>query len=126
MALNFVLMLTEQDRTIPDAVDVYEKLLVDELRLIAFKDVGTDPHMARDLTEAAHADGRSVLLELADTSDAGQEAGCQLALDLGVEPGDRNVAAERGSGLRGQRLDRVLAVRRSPVRKPAGAGQLAR
>jgi hypothetical protein len=85
VALNFVLMLTEQDRTIPDAVDVYEKLSVDELRLIAFKDVGTDPHMARDLTEAAHADGRSVLLELADTSDAGQEIGCRLALDLGVD-----------------------------------------
>ncbi|WP_338778203.1 hypothetical protein [Streptomyces sp. DG1A-41] len=85
MELNFVLMLTEQDRTIPDAVDVYQKLSVDELRLIAFKDVGTDPHMARDLTDAAHADGRSVLLELADTSDAGQEAGCRLALDLGVD-----------------------------------------
>ncbi|GGV80408.1 4-hydroxythreonine-4-phosphate dehydrogenase [Streptomyces gelaticus] len=85
MALNFVLMLTEKDRTIPDAVDVYEKLSVDELRIIAFKDVDTDPHMARDLTEAAHADGRSVLLELADTSEAGQERGCQLALDLGVD-----------------------------------------
>ncbi|MGW4378913.1 hypothetical protein [Kitasatospora sp. NPDC004531] len=78
-------MLTEQDITIPDAVDVYQKLAVDELRLIAFKDVGTDPIMAKDLTEAAHADGRSVLLELADTSDAGQERGYQLALDLGVD-----------------------------------------
>jgi hypothetical protein len=85
VALNFVLMLTEKDMTIPDAVDVYEKLSVDELRIIAFKDVGTDPHMAKDLTEAAHADGRSVLLELADMSDAGQERGYQMALDLGVD-----------------------------------------
>ncbi|WP_434444292.1 hypothetical protein [Lentzea sp. E54] len=78
--------------TIPDAVDVYEKLSVDELRNIAFKDVGIDPHMARDLTEAAHADGRSVLLELADMSDAGQERGYRFALDLGV---DRVIGAWR-------------------------------
>jgi hypothetical protein len=92
VALNFVLMLTEKDVTIPDAVDVYGKLSVDELRILAFKDVGIDPHMARDLTEAAHADGRSVLLELADMSDAGQERGYQFALDLGV---DRVVGAWR-------------------------------
>ncbi|USX53519.1 hypothetical protein [Lentzea sp. HUAS12] len=85
-------MLTEKDLTIPDAVDVYEKLSVDELRIIAFKDTGTDPRMAEDLTAAAHADGRSVLLELADMSDAGQERGYQLALDLGV---DRVVGAWR-------------------------------
>ncbi|MDT8912415.1 hypothetical protein [Amycolatopsis sp. PS_44_ISF1] len=85
MALNFVLMLTEKDVTIPDAVTVYEKLSADGLRTLAFKDVGIDPHLAEDLTEAAHADGRSVLLELADTSDAGQERGYRFALDLGVD-----------------------------------------
>ncbi|MFD0883139.1 hypothetical protein ACFQ08_00970 [Streptosporangium algeriense] len=85
MTLTFVLMLTEKDMTIPDAITVYEKLSVDALRTIAFKDVGTDPSMARDLTDAAHEDGRSVLLELADMSDAGQERGYRLALDLGVD-----------------------------------------
>ncbi|MFE6040536.1 hypothetical protein [Streptomyces sp. NPDC056452] len=85
VAVNFVLMLTEKDVTIPDALEVYEKLAVDSLRNIAFKDVGADRQMVQDLTDAAHADGRSVLLELADMSDRGQEQGLQLGVDLGVD-----------------------------------------
>ncbi|MGY5060716.1 nitronate monooxygenase [Streptomyces sp. 900105755] len=82
---HFVLMLTDRDVTIPDAVEVYSALRIPELRHVAFKDVGADPQMLRDLTGAAHADGRSVLLELADMSDRGQSKGLQLAVDLGVD-----------------------------------------
>ncbi|GAA2367507.1 hypothetical protein Cme02nite_28760 [Catellatospora methionotrophica] len=85
MAVNFVLMLTERDVTIPDAVEVYRGLEVDGLAHVAFKDVGVEPSAARKLTDAAHADGRQVLLELADLSDHGQEQGLRLALDLGVD-----------------------------------------
>jgi hypothetical protein len=92
VAVSFVLMLTEKDVTIPDALEVYENLAVDVLRNIAFKDVGVNRRTAQDLTDAAHADGRSVLLELADMSDRGQEQGFQLAMDLGV---DRVVAGWR-------------------------------
>ncbi|GAA2909489.1 hypothetical protein Acy02nite_89060 [Actinoplanes cyaneus] len=83
--VNFVLMLTERDVTIPDALQVYRDLVADELRTIAVKDVGADPEMIRELTRAAHEDGRSVLLELADMSEKGQERGYELALDLGVD-----------------------------------------
>jgi hypothetical protein len=82
---NFVLMLTERDVTIPDAVEVYSTLTVDSLRHIAFKDVGADQGMLKELTDAIHDDGRSALLEIADMSDHGQEAGLQLAMDLGVD-----------------------------------------
>jgi hypothetical protein len=71
---------------------VYEKLDVDGLKHVAFKDVGVDRNVARDLTDAAHADGRTVLLELADLTDRGQEQGMRLAADLGV---DRVVARWR-------------------------------
>lgn len=89
---NFVLMLTERDVTIPDAIEVYTGLTVGALRHIAFKDVGADRGMLKDLTDATHADGRSALLEVADMSERGQESGLQLALDLGV---DQVVAAWR-------------------------------
>ncbi|MEO3755214.1 hypothetical protein [Streptomyces sp. B6B3] len=87
-ATNFVLMLTERDVTIPDALEVYTRLAerdLHDLHHIAVKDVGADPGLLGDVTDAAHADGRSVLLEVADMSARGQEAGVQLAIDLGVE-----------------------------------------
>jgi hypothetical protein len=52
---------------------------------VAFKDIGADQPMVRDLTDAIHSDGRSALLEIADMTDRGQAEGMQLALSLGVD-----------------------------------------
>ena len=103
--VQFVLMLTEKDVTIPDAMKVYSRLTVDSLSHVAFKDVGADRHLARELTDAAHADGRSVLLELADLSEAGQDKGLQLAIDAGV---DRVVGAWRVDFARALMSDTAL------------------
>jgi hypothetical protein len=86
-AINFVLMLTERDSTIPDAVEVYNRIkdTSDSLDHIAFKDVGADPAMLVKLTDAIHEDGRLAVLEIADMSDRGQEEGMRLALTLGVD-----------------------------------------
>ncbi|KAB8161722.1 hypothetical protein FH609_020800 [Streptomyces sp. 3MP-14] len=92
VTMEFVLMLTERDVTIPDALEVYGGLAVDGLRHVAFKDVGAEPGALAELTAAVRADGGSVLLEVADMSERGQEEGVQLAVDLGVE---RVVAAWR-------------------------------
>lgn len=92
LSLNFFLMLTERDVTIPDALEVYDSLEASPLRNIALKDTGVDRNLARELTERAHHDGRSVLLELADLSPRGQEEGIRLAIDLRV---DRVVAGWR-------------------------------
>lgn len=84
-APEFVLMLTEQDVTIPDAVAVYEDVRTSDFGHLGFKDVGADADALRHLTSRAHEDGRRVLLELADTSFEGQRRGYDLARSLGVD-----------------------------------------
>jgi hypothetical protein len=83
--MNLVLMLTERDVTIPDAIEVYAGLTTESLRYVAFKDIGADRGMLQELTDTIHADGRSALLEIADLGARQQEAGMQLALDIGVD-----------------------------------------
>ncbi len=83
--LHFILMLTERDVTIPDAIEVYETVTGTGLHYVAFKDVGADRGMLEDLTAAVNEDGLLTLLEIADVTEAGQDAGVDLALQLGVD-----------------------------------------
>lgn len=82
---HFILMLTERDVTIPDAMEVYQAVAGTGLGYVAFKDVGADRGMLEDITAAAHEDGLLTLFEIADVSEAGQDAGVDLALQLGVD-----------------------------------------
>lgn len=82
---HFILMLTERDVTIPDAMEVYKTVTGSGLHYIAFKDAGADRNMLEDLTAAAHEDGLLTLLEIVDVTEAGQDAGVDLALQLGVD-----------------------------------------
>ena len=68
--LHFVLMLTERDVTIPDAMDVYQTVTGTGLRYVAFKDVGADHGMLGDLTGAAREDGLQTLLEIGATNSS--------------------------------------------------------
>lgn len=78
-------MLTHQDRTVPDALAVYDALRDTDLRLVGFKDVGVDPATLRRLTDTMHADGRTVMLEVVSTSSADELASISAALDAGVD-----------------------------------------
>lgn len=83
--LQFMLMLTERDVTIPDAIKVYGTVAGTGLRYVAVKDVGADRAMLEDLIAAVHEDGLLTMFEVADVTDAGQDAGVELALQLGVD-----------------------------------------
>ncbi len=62
---EFIFMLTNQDRTVPDALEVYQRIRgVKELRYVGFKDVGATLKRLRELTDAIRADGREVMLEV--------------------------------------------------------------
>lgn len=82
---NFVLMLTNQDRTVPDALDVLRQLRGVGLRYVGCKDVGATPETLRELVALAHGDGMEVMLEVVSTSKEDELASLRAAVEVGVD-----------------------------------------
>lgn len=103
--LEFVFMLTHHDRTVPDALEVLDRVATTGLRHIGFKDVGASPELQRDLAQAAHAAGLTVHLEVVSVSAADELRSIESAIAAGVDAvvGGTNVDAAlgllRGSGV---------------------------
>ena len=66
--IEFIFMLTKDDRTITDATEVLDSIADSGLRYVGFKDVGADPHRQREITARAHQLGMEVMLEVVSTS----------------------------------------------------------
>jgi hypothetical protein len=66
--IEFIFMLTKDDRTIADAVEVLDSISDVGLRYVGFKDVGADPDRQREITTRAHDLGMEVMLEVVSTS----------------------------------------------------------
>lgn len=85
MAFDFILMLTSDDRTIPDARARLEQALEGGVRHIGFKDIGLPfedlKHLARDIRAAG---GRSYL-EVVSLDAQSELASARAAIDLDVD-----------------------------------------
>jgi hypothetical protein len=83
--MDFIFMLTRNDETIADCLDVYDAIRGVPLKHIGFKDVGTDFDTLRKLHERMKADGRTTYLEVVSTDRAtclrSAEAGAKLDVD---------------------------------------------
>lgn len=78
-------MLTNGDRTVANALDVYRSVAATDLRLVGFKDVGVESQTLRALTDAMHDDGRSVFLEVVSTSREDELRSIEAAIGAGVD-----------------------------------------
>jgi hypothetical protein len=96
---EFVFMLTHHDRTIEEAVAVYDTVRESGLRYIGFKDVGATPEILRDITDRAHIDGLEVMLEVVSTSATAELKGIRAARDVGVDWVLGGTHAEDGAAL---------------------------
>jgi hypothetical protein len=68
---QFILMLTRDDRTVPDARELYGQLAASGVRHVGFKDVGLPPEELERLVADIRANGHAVHLEVvAETADA--------------------------------------------------------
>jgi hypothetical protein len=83
--LEFIFMLTRDDQTVTDALEVYEDLRDTGLRYVGFKDVGVPPETLRELTAAIRGDGRAVVLEVVSLSTDDELRSVRVGLDLGVD-----------------------------------------
>lgn len=78
-------MLTQNDRTVDNALDVYRQIRSTGLRMVGFKDVGATRETLGALTEAMHSDGRPVFLEVVSTSREAELSSIEAALEVGVD-----------------------------------------
>jgi hypothetical protein len=103
--IEFVFMLTHHDRTVDDALRVYEQTRGSGLRYIGLKDVGATPEMLAELTRTAQADGLEVMLEVVSTSAEDELRSLRAAAEIGVDWVLGGTHAEEGVAiLRGSRV----------------------
>lgn len=77
-------MLTRNDRTIDDALDVLELIRPLNLKHIGFKDVGIDPSTISVLVKAIHDSGATSYMEVVSTTPEDCIGSARIARDLGV------------------------------------------
>jgi methylglyoxal synthase len=85
MAFDFILMLTAQDRTIPDARARLDEALAAGARHIGFKDVGLPAADLRGLADTIRAAGGRSYLEVVSLDAESEVASARVAVDLDVD-----------------------------------------
>lgn len=83
--INFVFMLTHNDATVPNALEVLEELRGSGLRYVGFKDVGATVEQLTEVADAAHDQGFEVMLEVVSTSLEEERSSLEAALPIGVD-----------------------------------------
>ena len=82
---EFLFMLTKNDATVADCLDVYDDLRGSDLKWVGFKDVGVPPSTLRELAHRIRGDGRNVVLEIVSVDAAAELASVRAGIDLGVD-----------------------------------------
>jgi hypothetical protein len=106
VVIEFIFMLTHQDRTVDNALDVYRDVRRAGLRYVGFKDVGASLEQLHDVADAAHEDGLEVMLEVVSTSPSDELRSVDAAAAIGVDwvlggtHAESGVKALAGTGLR--------------------------
>ena len=85
MAFNFILMLTENDRTIPDAPARLEEALEAGARHIGFKDIGLPLEDLRGLAQTIRNAGGRSYLEVVSLDKESELVSARAAVDLDVD-----------------------------------------
>ena len=83
--IEFIFMLTHNDRTIPNARAVYDEVRDSGLRYVGFKDIGLPVPELRALADAMRADGREVMLEVVSEDKNDELRSIHAALEIGVD-----------------------------------------
>jgi len=85
MGFDFIFMLTENDRTIPDARHRLDEVLAAGCRHIGFKDVGLPIREMRGLAEDIRSAGARSYLEVVSLREEREMEGARTAVELGVD-----------------------------------------
>jgi hypothetical protein len=83
--MDFVFMLTRNDATVENALDLVQIARALRLKHIGFKDVGSDASMLPRLVSAIREAGATPWMEVVSTSRDGELQSIALGRDLGVD-----------------------------------------
>lgn len=82
---EFIFMLTHEDKTVEDALEVYDEVRDAGLSYVGFKDVGLPFDRLEALTQEIHAGGHGGMLEVVSEREEDELRSARAALDLGVD-----------------------------------------
>lgn len=83
--MNFIFMLTRDDQTIEDCLDLFEAVRPLGLSHVGFKDVGTDVETLRELNRRIREAGAVSYMEVVSTTPEGCLKSARTAVEIGVE-----------------------------------------
>jgi uncharacterized protein related to proFAR isomerase len=83
--MDFIFMLTRDDRTVEDCLDMIELIRPVGLKHVGFKDVGVSPGVLKALAKAIRAAGATSYMEVVSTTPNACLASARVARDLGID-----------------------------------------
>ena len=83
--MDFIFMLTRQDQTVLDALDVMAEIGPLGLKHIGFKDVGVDKPTLRALNQAIKTAGAISYMEVVSTSPEAALQSARVAAEIGID-----------------------------------------
>ncbi|MDE1905810.1 MAG: hypothetical protein KGH75_05100 [Rhodospirillales bacterium] len=83
--MEFIFMLTRQDRTVPDCLAILDEIAPLGLRHIGFKDIGVDEETLHQLHARIKELGATSYLEVVATSPAAALHSARVGLALGID-----------------------------------------
>ncbi len=83
--MYFIFMLTRDDRTVADCLEVIDRVLPLGLQHIGFKDIGVEPETLALLTKKIRVGGATSYLEVVSETPEAALQSAQMAVRLGVD-----------------------------------------
>ncbi len=78
-------MLTRDDRTVDDALAVYQEVRDTELKFVGFKDIGLTIKQLNELAAAIRGGGQKVVFEVVSEREEDELRAAQSAIDIGAD-----------------------------------------
>lgn len=85
MDSKIIIMLTHNDRTVKNAIDIFESCKDLPVEFWGFKDVGLEKEKMADLIRRMRAAGKTTFLEVVTYSEEECMSGAKLAVELGFD-----------------------------------------
>lgn len=82
---DFIFMLTRNDRTIENCLDIFDLIEPIGLQHIGFKDAGAEPSVLRRLADRVRLAGATLYMELVLTGSEATRRSARLAREIGVD-----------------------------------------
>ena len=83
--MDFIFMLTQNDETVPNAVELLESISSTGLRHVGCKEVGATPDILRELVSRVHLLGGTSYLELVGSTVEESLAAADRAIEFGFD-----------------------------------------